>query len=158
EIGEHQVSAGFGQRQGHRPAHALRGAGNQGHPAAEIEQVTHAGSPLLSDYRCTPLTILGRAAPRVARATAPATVSRTLRACLALVEATCADSTTLSMWRSGQSGGIGSGSKTSKAAAARWLLWSASSSAAESTTSPRLTLIRMAPGRIWPIVARFISR
>ena len=52
--------------------------------------------------------------------------------------------------------GIGSGAKTSNAAADTWPLCSASVRAAESTRSPRATLIRIRPGRTMASDSRLI--
>ena len=78
----------------------------------------------------TPLTTFGNPPPRNRLATNPAAVSRSVRTARALVEATCAATMTLGIWSRGWPGGIGSGSQTSRAAAARCPLCKAATSPA----------------------------
>ena len=72
-------------------------------------------------------------------------VSRNILTAVGLAEAMCAERITFDSLRIGWSIGIGSGSNTSSAAAPRLPFCKAPTSAALSTRSPRLTLMKIAP-------------
>ena len=112
---------------------------------------------LLHFRGCTPLTMLGSFSPRSAAAAIRATDSRSVRTALTLAEAICDAVMTLGSVRNGLSGGMGSGSQTSMAAAAMWPDWSAAMSAVVSIKSPRDKLRMIAPRLIRAIDSPFSS-
>src|SRR5262249_44263295 len=109
EIGQQQVRTGLGQRQGHGPPHPPGRARDHRDTSGQVEELSSHRTILRAkgqacrrqtggDYATpvrTPFTTLGNGSPRIALATVPATVSRSLRAAFTLAEALCGMITTL---------------------------------------------------------------